>query len=86
MCCAGLRAVELELLHTASESLDRRKADLTWIQLTEAWEARLVGHSSEAAVRYGAAQEFVRVKGFRYLDVGTVARLPVSEIVERGAC
>jgi hypothetical protein len=23
------------------------------------------------------------VKGFRYLDVGTVARLPVAEIVER---
>lgn len=70
-------------LHTDSESIARSKADLAWAQLTEAWEARLAGNSGEAEMRYEAAQELARVKGFRYLEISSVARLPLDDVYER---
>lgn len=65
-------------LHTDSETLARSKAEGAWRQLIEAWEARLRGNAGEAEIRYSAAQELAQIKGFRYLDVETVARLPVT--------
>lgn len=70
-------------LHTDSETLARSKAEGAWRQLIEAWEARLSGNASEAEIRYSAAQELARIKGFRYLDVETVARLPVTGLLDR---
>ena len=70
-------------LHTDSESIARSKADRAWVQLTEVWEARLAGDSSEAQERYAAAQELARVRGFRYLDRADVAHLPVDQIMKR---
>ena len=60
-------------LHTDSESIAHSKAKLAWAQLTEVWEARLAGHSVEAEVRYQAVQDLARLKGFRYLEIASVA-------------
>ncbi|WP_299498534.1 DUF6538 domain-containing protein [uncultured Roseobacter sp.] len=70
-------------LHTDSEMLARSKADRAWSQMIEAWEARLAGNSEDAEVRYEAARDLARARGFRYLDAGNVAKLPVEDIVER---
>lgn len=51
--------------------------------MIEAWEARLAGNSAEAGARYEAARDLARAQGFRYLDVGAVAKLPVEDVVER---
>jgi integrase len=70
-------------LHTDSETVARSKADRAWGNLIEAWEARLAGDSEDAEARHAAAHELARIRGFRYLDVGLVARLPVDELVAR---
>ena len=70
-------------LHTDSLTLANLKADKAWVQLMEVWEARLAGNGDDADVRYAAVQELARVRGFRYLDVDAVAKLPVEAIVER---
>lgn len=70
-------------LHTDSEAVARSKADATWRQLVEAWEARLAGDVGEATERYAAAQDLARARGFHYLDKARVAQLPVRDLVER---
>ncbi|ABD54914.1 DUF6538 domain-containing protein [Jannaschia sp. CCS1] len=70
-------------LHTDSETVAMSKADRAWSQMIEAWEARLAGNSDDAEARYEAARDLARVRGFRYLDVGAVAKLPVEDVVER---
>ncbi|WP_291201554.1 DUF6538 domain-containing protein [Hyphomonas sp.] len=70
-------------LHTDSETVARSKADRAWGNLVEAWEARLAGDTEDAEARHAAAHELARIRGFRYLDVGLVARLPVDELVAR---
>ena len=70
-------------LHTDSESVAKSKADRIWGQMIEAWEAKLAGDSEDAEARFAAAQELARVRGFRYLDIGKVAKLPVEALIER---
>ncbi|PQA89665.1 DUF6538 domain-containing protein [Hyphococcus luteus] len=70
-------------LHTDSESIARGKADRAWAHLTEAWEARLAGDSSEARERYSAALELARLRGFHYLDRNEIALLPIEQLMER---
>jgi integrase len=70
-------------LHTDSETVARSKADRAWGNLVEAWEARLAGDAEDADARHAAAHELARIRGFRYLDVGLVSRLPVDELVAR---
>lgn len=77
------RAVVWISLHTDSETVARSKADRAWGQLVEAWEARLAGDTEDAEARHAAAHELARIRGFRYLDVGLVSRLPVEELVAR---
>ena len=77
------RAVVWISLHTDSETVARSKADRAWGNLVEAWEARLAGDAEDADARHAAAHELARIRGFRYLDVGLVARLPVDELVAR---
>ncbi len=77
------RAVVWISLHTDSETVARSKADRAWGQLVEAWEARLAGDTEDAEARHAAAHELARIGGFRYLDVGLIARLPVDELVAR---
>jgi integrase len=78
-----LRAVVWISLHTDSETVARSKADRAWGNLVEAWEARLAGDTEDAEARHAAAHELARIRGFRYLDVGLVSRLPVDELVAR---
>ncbi|OAN75120.1 integrase [Jannaschia sp. EhC01] len=70
-------------LHTDSETVATSKADRAWSQMIEAWEARLAGNSDDAEARYEAARDLARVRGFRYLDAGAVAKLPVEDVVGR---
>jgi hypothetical protein len=70
-------------LHTDSETIARSKADRAWSQMIEAWEARLAGNGLDAELRYAAARDLAQARGFRYLDAGTVAKLPVEEVVTR---
>jgi len=70
-------------LHTDSETVARSKADRAWSQMIQAWEARLAGDSADAEARYEAARNLARARGFRYLDAGAVAKLPVEDLVER---
>lgn len=70
-------------LHTDSAMVARSKADRAWAQMIEAWEARLAGDTEDAESRFAAAQELARVRGFRYLDIDRVSRLPVEALVER---
>ena len=70
-------------LHTDSETVARSKADRAWGNLVEAWEARLAGDTEDADARHAAAHELARIRGFRYLDVGLVSRLPVDELLAR---
>ncbi|MBB4315499.1 hypothetical protein GGD82_003404 [Roseospira marina] len=70
-------------LHTDSETVARGKADRAWAQMIEAWEARLAGDTEDAEARYAAAQDLARVRGYRYLDVGRVARLPGEDLLDR---
>lgn len=70
-------------LHTDSEMLATNKADRAWSQMIEAWEARLAGNSEDAETRYKAARDLARARGFRYLDAGNVAKLPVEDVVAR---
>ncbi|WP_416883029.1 tyrosine-type recombinase/integrase [Marivita sp.] len=71
-------------LHTDPEMIARSKADRAWSQMIEAWEARLAGNSADAEARYEAARDLARARGFRYLDAGSVGKLPVEDVVERG--
>ena len=77
------RAVVWISLHTDSETVARSKADRAWGNLVEAWEARLAGDTEDAEARHSATHELARIRGFRYLDVGLVSRLPVDELVAR---
>lgn len=70
-------------LHTDSQQIAENKAKRAWAQMIEGWEARLAGESSDAEARFAAAQELAAVRGFRYLDIDRVKRLPVNELVER---
>ncbi|WP_430448725.1 DUF6538 domain-containing protein [Rhodophyticola sp.] len=70
-------------LHTDSETVAHSKADRAWSQMVEAWEARLAGNSEDAEARYQAARDLAQARGFRYLDAGAVAKLPVEDVVER---
>ena len=67
-------------LHTDSQEIAENKAKRTWAQMIEGWEARLSGDSADAEARFAAAQELAAVRGFRYLDVDRVKRLPVNEL------
>ena len=70
-------------LHTDSPTVARSKADGAWAQMLEAWESRLAGDIVDADQRLEAAKELAAVRGFRYLDAGKVAELPVLDLVAR---
>lgn len=72
-------------LHTDSETIAQNKAERAWSQMIEAWEARLAGDALGAQERYEAVQELARIRGFRYLDIDAVTRLPIEEVVRRVA-
>lgn len=70
-------------LHTDSESVARQKAPAAWANMIEAWEAKLAGDTTDAEKRFEAARELAAVRGFRYLPVASVAKLPDEEFAAR---
>ena len=70
-------------LHTDSESLARMKAPAAWAEMTQAWEAKLRGDSSDAEARFDAARELAATRGFRYMPAARVAKLPTEELLQR---
>ncbi|WP_407473635.1 tyrosine-type recombinase/integrase [Sulfitobacter sp. PM12] len=70
-------------LHTDSASVARSKADRAWAQMVEAWEARLAGDTAAADQRLAAARDLAAARGYRYLDAGAVAKLPVNDVLSR---
>jgi hypothetical protein len=81
--CVEARGTVWISLHTDSGTRAGAKAERAWGQMVEAWEARLAGDTGDAEARHAAALELARVRGFRYLDAGVVAKLPVAEVLER---
>lgn len=70
-------------LHTDSETIARQKVPVAWLNLTEAWEARLAGDTADAEKRFEAAKELAAVRGYQYLEANKVAHLKRSELLER---
>ena len=72
-------------LHTDSESVAHSKAQVAWQHLVDGWEARLKGDSTDAEERFAAARELAAARGFRFLPVHEVAKLPLEERLARMA-
>ncbi|MCH2067704.1 MAG: tyrosine-type recombinase/integrase [Shimia sp.] len=70
-------------LHTDSMSEAEVKAGPAWEQLLAGWEAKLAGDTSDAEQRFGAARELAEARGFRYMRVDRVAKLPTDELLDR---
>ena len=70
-------------LHTDNPQIAEGKAVRTWAEMQEGWEARLAGDNPEADKRFAAAEHYAQVRGFRYLAVERVAKLPVDQLVGR---
>jgi len=70
-------------LHTDSEAVAKSKSDRAWAHMVEAWEARLAGDIEDAEARFQAAQDLARMRGYRYLDVDRVVRLPAEDLLSR---
>jgi integrase len=70
-------------LHTDSMSEAEAKAGPAWEQLLAGWEAKLAGDTSDAEQRFEAARELAEARGFRYMRVDKVAKLPTDQLVAR---
>jgi integrase len=70
-------------LHTDSMSEAEAKAGPAWEQLLAGWEANLAGDTSDAEQRFEAARELAEARGFRYMRVDKVAKLPTDQLVAR---
>lgn len=70
-------------LHTDSMSEAEAKAGPAWEQLVAAWEAKLAGDTSDAEQRFQAARDLAETRGFRYMRVDKVAKLPTHELLNR---
>ena len=77
------RAVIWTSLHTDSETIANRKAAMLWDFYVDAWEARLDGDSADAEVRFAAAANLAKARGFRFMKADAVAKLPVTDILDR---
>lgn len=70
-------------LHTDSMSEAEVKGAAAWEQLVAGWEAKLAGDTSDAEQRFAAARELAEARGFRYMRVDKVAKLPTDELLAR---
>ncbi len=70
-------------LHTDSQTVAALKATTAWELMVEGWEAKLAGDTTDAEARFQAARDLAAVRGFRYLDAASVAKLPRSDLLER---
>ncbi len=70
-------------LHTDSMAIANGKAGLAWENMIAGWEAKLAGDTSDAEARFEAARELAAVRGFRYLDVRSVGKGPLDDLLKR---
>lgn len=70
-------------LATDSEEDARRRAGMLWTFMVDGWEARLAGDSADAEVRFAAAHDLAKARGFRYMRADAVAKLPATAIFDR---
>lgn len=59
------------------------KASQIWEEHVAAWEAKLAGRSQDAEERFEAAKNLAGMKGFKYLPMPEVAKLPLDELASR---
>ena len=55
-------------LKTDSRQVAVLKVEQVWLELVEAWEAKLGGKSDDAAERFRAAQTLSDMRGFKFLS------------------
>jgi integrase len=72
-----------QCLFTDSFEIAKRKAAEVWARLIDAWEAKLDGNESEGDERMAAAMNLAKRRGYRYMDVAQVAKLPIEELLKR---
>lgn len=77
------RRVVWASLKTDSRKEAQLRAVEVWRDLVAGWEAMLRGDSGNGETRYLAAQDLARARGFRFLPVERVAKLPLPDMVER---
>ncbi|MBL9056629.1 MAG: integrase, partial [Rhodobacteraceae bacterium] len=77
------RRVVWASLKTDSRKEAQLRAVEVWRDLVAGWEAMLRGDSGDGETRYLAAQDLARARGFRFLPVERVAKLPLPDMVER---
>lgn len=70
-------------LQTDSERTAAAKADAAWASFIEGWEAKLAGDSGDAEAHFDAARKLAAARGFRYIPVAEVAKLPIEGLLER---
>lgn len=70
-------------LETDSCSLARHKAPSVWQAQLDHWEAKLEGRSADARLAYEAVRKVAQSRGFNYLPMVKVARLPDDLLLSR---
>ena len=70
-------------LKTDSRQVAVLKVAQVWLELVEAWEAKLGGKSDDAADRFRAAQTLSDMRGFKFLSAEQVAHQPIEDILSR---
>ena len=70
-------------LKTDSRLEAGHKAPQVWAAILDSWEAKLGGMSVDAEQRYSAARTLAQARGYRFLPMASVAKLPLDQLVER---
>lgn len=70
-------------LETDSPTTAKRKADGVWQAQLDHWQAKLEGRSADARAAYDAVRAVAQGRGFSYLPVTEVARLPEDALLAR---
>lgn len=70
-------------LKTDSRAEAERKAADAWTSALSSWEAALDGDTTKAEEHYARAKKIAQNRGFRFLPVDEVARLPLEEVIAR---
>lgn len=70
-------------LKTDSRAEAERKAAEAWTSALASWEAAPDGDTTRAEQHYARAKKIAQERGFRYLPVDEVSRLPLEEVIAR---
>nr|WP_309504076.1 tyrosine-type recombinase/integrase [uncultured Roseovarius sp.] len=70
-------------LRTDSMTEAQRKESTAWEQMLAGWEAMLAGDTTDAEQRFQAARALAEARGFRYMPVADVAKLPTRDLLAR---